>query len=150
MTKRKQIIEILESDYNIDNIENVGDIADAILALEPTGEQIKQKKSSMDVLFDKMTDMNFYYLSFPAFIENENSVDVFDVVLYAMEEYANKKREEEKPTDEEIEKQSKELNIQSKGIELGKEIDDMNLELLRTGFIIGAKKMRDNSEQFKK
>ena len=32
---REQIIEILESDYNIDNIENVGDIADAILALKP-------------------------------------------------------------------------------------------------------------------
>ena len=39
---REQIIEILESDYNIDNIENVGDIADAILALD----EAREKKTS--------------------------------------------------------------------------------------------------------
>ena len=40
---REQIIEILESDYNIDNIENVGDIADAILAL------VEQKATDHDI-----------------------------------------------------------------------------------------------------
>lgn len=46
MTKREQIIEILESDYNIDNIENVGDIADVILALDekkPRNKKVKTK-----------------------------------------------------------------------------------------------------------
>ena len=33
------------------------------------------------------------YSSFPAFLENEHSVDVYDVVIEAMEEYASQKDE---------------------------------------------------------
>ena len=43
-------------------------------------------KTAEERLFDKMTEMNFTYVSFPAFVENESSVDVFDVACKAIEE----------------------------------------------------------------
>ena len=44
-----------------------------------------------EILFDIMTENNFTYVSFPSFVENESSVDVYDIackaVEYAMEQY---------------------------------------------------------------
>lgn len=45
-------------------------------------------KTAEDILFDTMTDGNFTYVSFPAFVENESSVDVFDIAIKAIEAYA--------------------------------------------------------------
>jgi hypothetical protein len=50
-------------------------------------------------------------------------------------------------TDEEIEKEIKSLKIESKGIDLGKEIEEMNLEMLQIGFRIGAKFVRSRQQQ---
>jgi hypothetical protein len=50
-------------------------------------------KSAEEILFDIMTENNFTYVSFPSFVENESSVDVYDIackaVEYAMEQYHN-------------------------------------------------------------
>lgn len=68
-------------------------------------KQPQPERSAEDVLFDTMTDNNFTYASFPAFIENESSVDVFDIAVKAMEQYRNQGMRI--LTDEEIEKWSK-------------------------------------------
>jgi len=47
------------------------------------------------------------------------------------------------PSDETIENASKELSIKTKGINFEKEVNDLSLEMLQTGFIIGAKFCRD-------
>lgn len=44
-------------------------------------------KSTEEILFDTMTESGFSYVSFPAFVENESSVDVFDISCKAMEAY---------------------------------------------------------------
>jgi hypothetical protein len=44
------------------------------------------------VLFDVMTENNFTYVSFPDFVENESSVDVFDIACKAMERIASSKQ----------------------------------------------------------
>jgi hypothetical protein len=44
-------------------------------------------KTAEEILFETMTEAGFTYVSFPAFVENESSVDVYDVVLNAMENY---------------------------------------------------------------
>jgi hypothetical protein len=46
-------------------------------------------KTAEEILTDTMFESCFTYVSFPAFAENESSVDVFDIVLSAMEEYAS-------------------------------------------------------------
>ena len=51
--KREKIIDILESDYNIDNIENVGNIADAILAIEQ-----EESKSARNFICHKYDEIN--------------------------------------------------------------------------------------------
>jgi len=52
-----------------------------------------------EILFDIMTENNFTYVSFPSFVENESSVDVYDIackaVEYAMEQYRNEGIREE-------------------------------------------------------
>ena len=62
-------------------------------------------KSAEEILFDVMTEAGFSYVSFPSFVENENSVDVFDICLRAIE-YAQS-HQVEMPREEEIERASK-------------------------------------------
>jgi hypothetical protein len=123
-----------------------GDKSDAIwndcvdYYLQPIpGDQIEQKE---------VMSAEHYLKGLPIIYGAKDGIAGKELLIKAMEKYAAQSRQPE-ITDEEIEERSKELNIQNKGIDLGKEIDDMNLELLRIGFVIGAKAMRDNPEQFK-
>ena len=60
---------------------------------------MKDMKTAEEILFDIMTENNFTYVSFPSFVENESSVDVYDIackaVEYAMEQYRNEGLKEE-------------------------------------------------------
>ena len=47
-----------------------------------------ERLTAEDTLFSVMQDNNFVYASFPAFVENESSVDVYDVCCKAMEALA--------------------------------------------------------------
>jgi hypothetical protein len=53
-------------------------------------------KTAIEILLDEMNKLTelkgITYPSFPAFVENESSVDVFDIVLNAMEKYKNQSK----------------------------------------------------------
>jgi uncharacterized protein (DUF2267 family) len=60
----------------------------------------KERLTAEDTLFNVMTESNFTYVSFPAFAENESSVDVYDVCCKAMEAFAKQVIAERMPTEE--------------------------------------------------
>lgn len=65
------------------DIEDLWRFMDAYAAQQqPTAE------GAEEILFDTMTENNFTYVSFPAFVENESSVDVFDIAVKATEKFA--------------------------------------------------------------
>lgn len=64
------------------------------LPLHPSQSELamQPKQTAEEILFAVMYENNFTYVSFPAFIENESSIDVFDIACIAVE-YAQLKAE---------------------------------------------------------
>jgi len=126
--KREQIIEILQRLLQLDmpNPEEAeGLVADAILALDEQGTNLPPVEININTPFFGNSGMDLK--QYIAWAEEQ---------IKAMEEYRQqpqKEQEEEKPTDEMIEKWARTIRI------------DFATEIL----IEGAKAMRDNPKAFK-
>jgi hypothetical protein len=98
-------LEELEEEFN----ENQKQVNAILEAMEEYASQFKgaTKERVIDaekILFDTMTENNFTYVSFPAFVENESSIDVFDIACKTIEKIASlsesDKEISEMPSDE--------------------------------------------------
>jgi len=64
------------------DIEDLWRFMDAFAAQQPAAE------GAEEILEGVMVENGFTYVSFPAFVENESSIDVFDIACKAMTEFA--------------------------------------------------------------
>ena len=120
MTKRL-FVSILERYFVVNEPSKVDKLYNELFG-EQSGE--KENKSAEDLLFETMTENNFTYVSFPAFVENESSVDVFDITCKAIEKYQSN-QSEQPVKDEEI--QSKMDRAYDQGYQDGLCIDKSEL-----------------------
>ena len=100
----------------------------------------------VDYIAHNLMDENNGYIKTPLYKREEIlHIIEHDFCKIIDEEVGRKVAEVEKrmPTEEEIDNASKDLKIEEKGLELPNEIKEMHEELLRIGFVIGAKYFRN-------
>ena len=82
--QRNRVRNILQDFYRRDEYE-LEQATDDVMRLIPS---LPPAEGAEEILEGVMVENGFTYVSFPAFVENESSIDVFDIACKAMTEFA--------------------------------------------------------------